>query len=195
MISIINYGKDNLDAVKGALDILEQPYCVASLENDICHADKIIFPGSDELKRVIKNIHLMNLFSMMRMIRKPVLAIDSGMQLLCEYFRAEKLTCLGIYPAEVYWFEEGKAEMPFKGEHEVNFVKEGVLGRGFEQGTNFYFNNSLYIPEIEETTGISENGVRFSSVIEKDHFYGVQFHPEQSGEAGLQLLKNFAEFG
>lgn len=195
MISIINYGKDNLDSITGALDAINQPYCIASLENDICHADKIIFPGSDELKRVIKNIHLMNLFSMMRMIRKPVLAIDSGMQLLCEYFRAEKLTCLGIYPAEVFWFEEGKGEFPYRGEHSVKFISEGVLGRGFEKETEFYFNNSLYIPEIMETTGVSQNGFTFSSVIEKDHFYGVQFHPEHSGENGLKILRNFAEFG
>ncbi|MBV6513142.1 MAG: imidazole glycerol phosphate synthase subunit HisH [Ignavibacteriales bacterium] len=191
MIAIINYGKDNLEGITAGLSELNQEFCVSSSESEICHADKIIFPGSDELKKVIKNIHLMNLFSMMRMIKKPVLAIDSGMQLLCEYFKAENLTCLGLYPADVYRFEEAGAEVPFKGMHEVEFVKEGVLGRGLRKKEEFVFQNSLFIPEMEETTAISRNGKVFSSVIEKDHFYGVQFHPEQSGEAGLQILRNF----
>lgn len=193
MITIINYGKDNLREITAGLDKLNQQYCISANESEICHADKIIFPGSDELKKVIKNIHLMNLFSMMRMIKKPVLAIDSGMQLLCEYFKAENLTCLGLFPVEVFRFEDGAVEVPFAGMHQVEFIKEGVLARGLEQKENFMFQNSLFIPETDATTGVSENGKRFSAVIEKEHFYGVQFHPEKSGEAGLKVLRNFAE--
>lgn len=193
MIALINYGKDNLEGIKAGLEQLNQEYCVTSNESEICHADKIIFPGSDELKKVIRNIHLMNLFSMMRMIKKPVLAIDSGMQLLCEYFKAENLTCLGLYPVEVFRFDAEAEEVPFNGLHEVEFVKDGLIGRGLQQKEKFMFQNSLFIPETEETTGLSRNGTVFSSVIEKEHFYGVQFHPEQSGQAGLQVLKNFSE--
>ncbi|GMU87750.1 MAG: imidazole glycerol phosphate synthase subunit HisH [Ignavibacteriales bacterium] len=193
MIAIINYGKDNLEGITAGLEKLNQQYCISANESEICHADKIIFPGSDELKKVIRNIHLMNLFSMMRMIKKPVLAIDSGMQLLCEYFKAENLTCLGLYPAEVFRFDTAAAEVPFNGMHEVEFVKEGKLGKGLNRKEQFMFYNSLFIPETEATTGISLNGKIFSAVIEKEHFYGVQFHPEQSGEAGMQVLRNFAE--
>ncbi|MCC6550651.1 MAG: imidazole glycerol phosphate synthase subunit HisH [Ignavibacteriaceae bacterium] len=193
MIAIINYGKDNLEGIKAGLEKLNQEYCISANESEICHADKLIFPGSDELKKVIRNIHLMNLFSMMRMIKKPVLAIDSGMQLLCEYFKAENLTCLGLYSTEVFRFDAEAPEIPYSGMHEVEFVKEGVIGRGLEQREKFMFRNSLFIPETVETTGVSWNGKAFSSVIEKEHFYGVQFHPEQSGEVGLQVLRNFTE--
>lgn len=79
------------------------------------------------------------------------------------------------------------------GWNKVRITKESKLFKGIEDNSFFYFAHSYYIPKNELTVATSTHGVEFTSALEKNNFYGVQFHPEKSGEAGLKLLKNFIE--
>jgi len=79
------------------------------------------------------------------------------------------------------------------GWNQVFSVKESKLYEGIKDGENFYFANSYYIPGSDYTTGKTIYGVETAASIEKSNFYGVQFHPEKSGPAGIKLLKNFIE--
>ena len=81
MISIIDYGAGNVASVANALETLNEKFVITSNEVEICRADKIIFPGVGEASFAIRHLHLLNLFSMMRMIKKPLLGICLGMQL------------------------------------------------------------------------------------------------------------------
>ena len=175
MISIIDYGAGNVASVANALETLNEKFVITSNEVEICRADKIIFPGVGEASFAIKQLHMLNLFSMMRMIGKPLLGICLGMQLLCDSSKEGNVSCLGIFPTTGEKFDETKTKVPHMGWNKVKQIKESKLFNGITDEEYFYFAHSI----------------DFSASLEKDNFYGVQFHPEKSGDAGLKLLENF----
>lgn len=79
------------------------------------------------------------------------------------------------------------------GWNKVSLIKENILFDRIENETHFYFANSFYIPVCDYTIATTEYDIKFTSALQKDNFYGVQFHPEKSGEPGIKLLKNFIE--
>jgi glutamine amidotransferase len=115
------------------------------------------------------------------------------MQILCEKSKEGNVACLGIFESTVQKFDNSILNVPHMGWNKVELVKESKLFEGIPNKTDFYFANSYYVPVNNNTIASSEYGIEFSAAIEKDNFYGVQFHPEKSGEAGLKLLKNFVE--
>ncbi|MFA4923902.1 MAG: imidazole glycerol phosphate synthase subunit HisH [Ignavibacteriaceae bacterium] len=191
MISIIDYGAGNVASVANALETLYEKFIISSNEVEICRSDKIIFPGVGEASYAIKQLHKLNLFSMMRMIGKPLLGICLGMQLLCESSKEGNVACLGIFPSTAEKFDETKTKVPHMGWNKVKQKKGSKLFTGIRDEEYFYFAHSFYVPENIFTISTTENGIDFSASLEKDNFYGVQFHPEKSGDAGLKLLENF----
>jgi glutamine amidotransferase len=202
MIALIDYGAGNVASVANALTELKQEYKITNSEQAICKSDKVIFPGVGEASFAVKQLHLLNLFTLLRIVKKPFLGICLGMQLMAESSAEGNVTCLGIYPGKSVLFNSSITKVPHMGWNEIHHVKESRLFKGIKEGEKFYFANSYYIPVNDCTITTTENdsqkapdagGEVFSSAMEKNNFFGVQFHPEKSGDAGLQLLKNFTE--
>lgn len=193
MIALIDYGAGNTASVANALEDIGTDFKIVKSEIPICNADKIILPGVGEASFAMQKIHMLNLFSLLRLLKKPYLGICLGMQILCEKSKEGDVACLGIFDSTVEKFDNSKLNVPHMGWNKVEFVKESKLFEGIPNKTDFYFANSFYVPINNNTIASSEYGIEFSAAIEKDNFYGVQFHPEKSGEAGLKLLKNFVE--
>ena len=103
------------------------------------------------------------------------------------------VACLGIFPGTAQIFDSTKTKVPHMGWNDITTIKDSKLFSEIESGEHFYFANSYYLPVNEYTTSIANNNIDFSASLEKGNFYGVQFHPEKSGDAGLKLLKNFIE--
>lgn len=194
MISVIDYKTDDLTHFENALKKIGVDYKITAVETEICAADKIIFPGTKDARSAIKKVHLLNLFSMLRMIKKPILGVGLGMQLLCEFSCEGNVACLGHFPVKVNPFEAPGMRRPNFGNFNITPIKDCLLYRGVDTNKPFSFNNSFFVGVNEYTTATSENGILFSASLKKDHCFGVQFHPENSGEEGLKVLENFIKY-
>ena len=193
MIALIDYGAGNTASVSNVLNSLKTNYIITNNEKEIISADKVIFPGVGEASFALKRLHLLNLFSLLKMIKKPLLGICLGMQLLSDFSNEGNVSCLGIFPVTTEKFDPEKGKVPHMGWNQVAFKKESKLYEGIGNNQYFYFAHSYYVPLNEFSSSTSLHQIEFSASIEKDNFYGVQFHLEKSGEAGIELLKNFIE--
>lgn len=193
MIALIEYGAGNTASVSNALNELDVKHIITNRENEISKADKIIFPGVGEASSAVKKLHMLNLFSPLQVIKKPMLGICLGMHILCDRSEEGDVSCLGVVDGEAKKFNETKVKVPHMGWNNVNIIKENKLFNNIDDKTYFYFAHSYYIPKNDSTIATAKHDIEFCSALEKDNFYGVQFHPEKSGEAGLKLLRNFIE--
>ncbi|MEI7811455.1 MAG: imidazole glycerol phosphate synthase subunit HisH [Ignavibacteria bacterium] len=194
MIALIDYGSGNTASVANALEELNKEYILTNREIDICRSEKVILPGVGQASFAVRQLHRSNLFNLLRIVKKPMLGICLGMQLMSEHSTEGNVACLGIIQGNVEKFDETKAKTPHMGWNEVFHTRESKLFSGIKNGEFFYFAHSYYLPLTEFTTGITTHEIDFTAAIEKDNFFGVQFHPEKSGKAGLKLLQNFLEF-
>jgi glutamine amidotransferase len=193
MIALIDYGAGNVASVANALSELGHNFTITNKENEICMADKVIFPGVGEASFAIKQLHKLNLYSFLRIIKRPILGVCLGLQLMADFSTEGNITCLGIFPGNVLKFDPEKVKVPHMGWNDIHFKKESKLFAGIKEGERFYYANSYYLPVNEFTTSYSTNSIDFAASMEKDNYYGVQFHPEKSSDAGLRVLKNFVE--
>ncbi len=189
MIIIIDLGKENTASIQQALDELSIEYKVTSSEYEICRANCVILCGYGEASAGLKKLHLMNLFTVMRIIKLPLLGIGLGMQLMSTYSSEGNVSCLGIFPGATEKF--AATEERHTGMFPIHVQSESKILSGIRSDDKFYFDHSYYLPISENTTSVSEFGKNFSASMEKDKSFGVQFHPEKSGDAGLLILKNF----
>lgn len=193
MIALIDSGAGNVASVANVLKELKADYILTKREMDICNADKIIFPGVGEASFAVRRLHILNLFNLLRIIKKPVLGICLGMQLMCEKLSEGNSTGLGIFPVETLMFDKENLKVPHMGWNSVEVTNGENLFYDIKNNEFFYYANSYYVPLNEFTIAKSNHGADFSAAIKKNNFYGVQFHPEKSGAAGIKLLKNFIE--
>jgi imidazole glycerol-phosphate synthase subunit HisH len=193
MLTIIDYNLGSIDKVADALLVSGIKFKITKDENDIIGSEKIILPGTEEALLAIKKLHLLNLFTVLRIVKKPVLGIGLGMQLLSEFSREGDVACLGKLTGTVEKFDTVISKVPFSGNYKIRIKKNSKLFKNIDETAEFRFRNSFYLPVNDYTTAYAINGVNFSAAIEKDNFYGVQFHPEESGKDGLTLLRNFSE--
>jgi glutamine amidotransferase len=193
MISVIDYGAGNIKSVLNVLDDLKVDYKVTNSEQVIYNSDKIIFPGVGEASFAMRKLYLTNLATMLRVTKKPLLGICLGMQLLAEKSEEGETSCLGIVPANCLKYSESNVKVPQMGWNKVSFVRNNILFDGIENDTYFYFANSYYLPVCDFTISTSFYDIPFTAALQRDNFYGVQFHPEKSGEPGIRLIKNFIE--
>ncbi len=191
MIALIDYGAGNVASVANALNALDQKFIITNSEVEILRSEKIIFPGVGEASFAVKQLHLMNLFSVLRMCKKPMLGICLGMQLMADHSTEGDVACLGIFPGSSVKFDMQKTKVPHMGWNDIQLIKKSKLFDGIKNGERFYFAHSYYLLPNEYTTSTSDNNINFTASLEKNNYYGVQFHPEKSGEAGLKILKNF----
>jgi len=193
MLTIIDYKLGGVDKVADALNQAGVNFRITRNENDIIGSDKIILPGIEEAFSAVKKLHLLNLFTVLRIVKKPVLGIGLGMQLLSEFSKEGDVACLGKFPGTVQKFSEPSSIIPFIQNATIRIEKNSPLFNKINEHDTFRFRNSYFLELNEYTTASADNRIRFTAAIEKDNYYGVQFHPEESGNAGLQLLLNFSE--
>lgn len=191
MIAIIDYGAGNVASVANAVAKLNCDFIITDNEFEILKSDKIIFPGVGEASFAVKQLHKLNLFTMLRVCKKPLLGICLGMQLMVDHSKEGDISGLGLFPGSTQKFNPEISKVPHMGWNSVDITKESKIFSGLKSGENFYFAHSYYVSVNEFTTSVTNHQTVFSSSIEKNNYYGVQFHPEKSGEAGLKLLKNF----
>ncbi|HCY76696.1 MAG TPA: imidazole glycerol phosphate synthase subunit HisH [Ignavibacteriales bacterium] len=193
MIAIVDYGDVCIEKVTEAVKKVTDDFIISRNEVDICRCDKIIFAGCGSAAVAMKKIHLLNLYSVLRIVKKPMLGIGLGMQLMADYSTEGNISCLGILPGTAIKFKPEVNDAEFKGFKKVTYCRSSALFNGIEDNTEFYFNNSYYLPNNNLTTSTCQQDFAFCSSMENENSYAVQFHPEMSGDAGLTLLKNFIE--
>ncbi len=199
MIAIINYGLGNLHSVQKAFAYVGGDTVVTGDPETILQASKVVLPGVGAFADGMKGLESQGLAKAVRKVAelgKPLLGICLGMQLMFEKSDEQgHHQGLGFLAGKVVLFQEPSIKVPQIGWNQVALMKPSQLMDGIRDGDYFYFNHSYYcIPEeAEDMLTMTDYGVRFSSAVERDNIFGVQFHPEKSQKAGLQVLKNFVE--
>jgi glutamine amidotransferase len=190
---IIKYNAGNIQSVLFALERIGMEGMVTDDPFLIQSADKVIFPGVGEASSAMNYLRDRKLDQLIRELKQPVLGICLGLQLMCKYSEENKTECLGIFDTEVKKFNvESGLKVPQIGWNKVEDTSEPLFKGIFEE-PYCYFVHSYYAELCAETAAVTEYGVRFSSALGKNNFYGVQFHPEKSAAAGEHILKNFIQ--
>ncbi len=194
MIAIVDYGMGNLRNVERALAAVGHASQITSNAHILEKADRIILPGVGAFGEAVKRIDGLNLRDgIIARARQgvPLLGICLGMQLLYEESEESPgARGLGLLEGSIKKFEPG-LKVPHVGWNDVAVVGSSAIFDG-ERNATFYFVHSFYAPIGDNTVGQTEYGVTFSSAIQKEKIFGVQFHPEKSQQAGLALLGRFA---
>lgn len=190
MTAIIDYNTGNLFSLISSLERVGADYRLTSDPEEILSADSVILPGVGEASNAMSELRKRDLDKVIPHIKVPVLGICIGMQLMCSRSEEGDTECLGIFPNKVLKLRGKGIKIPHMGWNSVANT-HSPLFTGIPEGTYFYFVHS-FAPECNEfTSAITEYGELFSSALSKNNFYGTQFHPEKSGEAGERLLRNF----
>lgn len=189
MVAIIDYGAGNTKSLQFALDRLGVKSLLTSDANQIKNADKVIFPGQGAAASAMQKLKYHKLDSLIVTLQQPVLGICLGMQLLCEYTEEGQVKGLGIIQGTVKRFSNDVKvpQMGWNSIHQLN----GPLFKGIENGSYMYLVHSYYVPRLHETVAICNYNGNYTVALQKDNFYGVQFHPEKSSVKGQLLLTNF----
>lgn len=198
MIIIIDFQMGNLRSVEKAFHHLGFEAIVSGDPADIPSAAHLVLPGDGAFGKSMEHIRRLGFETPLRdflSTGKPFLGICVGFQLLFE--RSQELGShqgLGLLAGEVVKFPSGM-KIPHMGWNQVKQVRASVLFEGIPDNSYFYFVHSYYAAPAEESDilGTTDYCVDFASVVSRDNIFAVQFHPEKSQEAGLRLLKNFAE--
>ncbi len=188
-IAIIDYGAGNIQSVQFALKRLGVNAQLTSDASQIVASDKVIFPGVGHATPALKALQEKGLDTLIPSLTQPVLGICLGMQLMCNYLEENNCNGLGIFQVDVKKFS-AKEKVPHIGWNSIEKLK-GTLFKAIEENTHVYFVHSFFADISNETIAETNYGVPFSAALQKDNFYGCQFHPEKSGEVGEQILKNF----
>jgi imidazole glycerol-phosphate synthase subunit HisH len=191
MIGVIDYEAGNLASVTNALRSIDAGVVVSSDARELGRCSGIILPGVGAAPLAMDSLIRHDLAGFIRALEVPFLGICLGMQVLYDASREGNTTCLGIVSGTVEEFDARASRVPHMGWNEVAFTADEATAPMLSGDAHFYFAHSYYSPIGPETSATTECGVSFSAAIRKDNYYGVQFHPEKSGPAGLELLKNF----
>lgn len=191
MIAIIDYNVGNVKSLQFALERLGVKSILTNDYGLIKKSEKVIFPGQGAASTAMDKLKEVGLDKLIPNLKQPVLGICLGMQLLCENTEEGDVDGLGIIKCNVIKFSD-KLKVPQMGWNKVKKLRTRLFNK-INEGDYMYLVHSYFVPTINETIGQSEYGLTYSVAVQKENFFGVQFHPEKSGSAGSQLLKNFLE--
>jgi glutamine amidotransferase len=202
MITIINYGLGNISAFANVYKRLNIPVTIATRNEELIGAKKIILPGVGAFDHAMEMLQQSGmretLDELVLQNKVPVLGICVGMQILAKSSDEGTLPGLGWIDGEVKKFDASlikhKTRLPHMGWNTITPTKTTALLSGFNDASRFYFLHAYYFHcnNLDNEIARTEYGTPFSSAVQKENIYGVQFHPEKSHENGIQLLNNFA---
>lgn len=197
MIGIIDYGAGNLHSVHKAFAYLGKDCTIIRNPSDLAGVTRVVLPGVGSFGHALTQIQRKNWFVPLRdwlADNRPFLGICLGMQLLFES-SDESLGMSGFSAMKGTCRKFKKKKVPQIGWNDIQIKKDIPLFAGLESGDHFYFVHSFYVVPGEEKVTYAETfyGSFYPSIVGKDHIFGVQFHPEKSGDKGLRLLQNWVE--
>lgn len=192
MIAVIDYDMGNLCSVGNALGRLGAEWMLTSDHDEIRRADRVLLPGVGNDAEAMVRLRERGLCELIRDLRRPVLGICVGMQVMCRHSEEGDVDCLGIFDAKVRRFpDEPGLKVPHVGWNSINNLETKLL-KGVEKGAYVYYVHSYYAPLCPDTIATTRYGsTMFSAALKYENFYGTQFHPEKSGDVGEQIIKNF----
>lgn len=201
MIKIIDYGMGNLRSVQKAFERINFSAKISSDKDDIYNADKLILPGVGNFEKGIANLKSNGLYNTLNVAvfekKIPILGICLGMQLMTEYSEEGTVEGFGWIKAKTikFDFNNNELKIPHMGWNNLLVKNNESLLKGIKEQDFFYFVHSYYVNCEDKIDIVAETvyGDKFVSAFRKDNIYGCQFHPEKSHDAGLKVLKNFAE--
>ena len=192
-IVIIDYGAGNIQSIKFAIKRLGYEAVLSNDADEIRNADKVIFPGVGEASSAMKKLKESGLDKLIPNLKQPVLGICLGMQLMCNGSEEGNTKGLGIFDVDVVKFSpqtpEGSLKIPQIGWNRIYNLK-GDLFQGLSEDY-VYLVHSFYATLCEDTIAITDYGTPYSAALQKNTFYGTQFHPEKSSDVGELILSNF----
>lgn len=190
-IAIVDYNAGNTRSVQFALERLGVAPILTQNPALLASVDKVIFPGVGAAGSTMAYLKKTGLDVIIKNLKQPVLGICLGMQLLCEFSEEGNVEGLGVFPQKVKRFmvEEG-LKVPHVGWNTLSCETVPLMA-GIEASNHVYFVHSYYAEMSVYTVASCTYGTQFSAALQKDNFYGTQFHPEKSGSIGAQILKNF----
>ncbi|MDX1695556.1 MAG: imidazole glycerol phosphate synthase subunit HisH [Ketobacteraceae bacterium] len=204
-VAVIDYGMGNLHSAQKALEHVSprSKVRVTSDADTILSADRVVFPGVGAIRDCMGEIRRLGLDRVVNEVikDKPFLAICVGMQCMMAHSEENQgVDCLDIFPGEVRFFGDDLRDtagthlkVPHMGWNQVRHTQQHPLWNDIEDNARFYFVHSYYVdtPDAELIAGQCDYGKTFTAAMARDNIFAVQFHPEKSQKAGLQLLQNF----
>ncbi|MEO0059952.1 MAG: hypothetical protein RLZZ312_1599 [Bacteroidota bacterium] len=191
-IVIIDYGAGNIQSIQFAIERLGFVGKLTDNITEITNADKVIFPGVGEASSAMKKLIKSGLIDVIKNLKQPVLGICLGMQLMCKSTAEGNTEGLGIFDVDVVRFSD-RSKVPQMGWNNIFDLKSKLFTDIYENEF-MYMVHSFYAPICKDTIANSEYNMIYSSALQKNNFFGVQFHPEKSGIVGEKILANFINF-
>ena len=188
-IVIINYGAGNIQSIKFAIQRLGFEAVLSHNVEEILQADKVIFPGVGEASSAMQMLKSTGLDKIIPQLKQPVLGICLGMQLMCNYSEEGDTNGLGIFDVKVKRFSN-QVKVPQIGWNQISNLKSELF-KGIKEDEFMYLVHSFYAEKCSEMIAETNYDLPYASALQKDNFYGVQFHPEKSSNAGEKVLENF----
>ncbi|MDE5572589.1 MAG: imidazole glycerol phosphate synthase subunit HisH [Muribaculaceae bacterium] len=191
MIAIVDYKTGNLRSVMNALTRLGAEFVLTADEKELRRADRVILPGVGNAAEAMANLRDTGLIPSIMNLRKPVLGICVGMQIMCRHSDEGDVDCLGIFDTFVKKFiPTEELKVPHTGWNTIGNL-ESKLFKDIKSGEFVYYVHSYYAGLCPDTIATTRQGILYSAALKYENFYGVQFHPEKSGDTGERILKNF----
>ncbi len=190
-IVIINYGAGNIQSIKFAIQRLGYEAVLCNDVEEIKSADKVIFPGVGEASSAMSKLEDSTLDKLIPELKQPVLGICLGMQLMCNFSEEGATKGLGIFDVDVVKFSN-QVKVPQIGWNQITDLRSSLF-KNIAEKEYIYLVHSFYAPLCDATIATAEYEVQFSAALQKNNFYGTQFHPEKSSSVGEQMLKNFLD--
>lgn len=191
-VAILKYNAGNVRSVEIALERIGIDAVLTDDHAALLSADKIIFPGVGEASSAMAYLRDKNLDKVLLSCKQPVLGICLGMQLMCAYSEENDTNCLGIFKERVRRFKSTAAneKIPQMGWNNITDLNSSLFD-GIQSGAYCYFVHGYFADKGEHTVAVTSYCGEYSSALQRNQYYGVQFHPEKSAEVGMKILENF----
>ena len=197
MIAIIDYGAGNLHSVKNALDFLGAQSVITGNAEEILKSDKVILPGVGSFGDALFSLRKNGLDKVVKEVVKnktPLLGICLGLQMMFEESEESPgVEGLGIFKGKIVKIPDTGLKIPHMGWNNITLTKDSALLGQKNNSPYVYFVHSYYLttPQQDIVSAYTEYGKTLAIAVEKDNVFATQFHPEKSGDAGMEMLKNF----
>lgn len=194
-VVVIDSGGANLASLGHALDRLDARSVVTVDRELIANAQRVILPGVGNARAIMHRLETLQLVSVIRQLRCPVLGICLGMQILFEYSEEGDTPTLGLIAGKIRAIApQPQVTVPHMGWNTLHILRHDPLLRDLDERSWFYFVHGYHGPaDSAATLATVTHGGELAAVVRQGNFYGVQFHPERSAQAGAQLLRNFLD--